>query len=96
MRGMITGFSGFSNALTSDSVINVFVKLISDCSESRSIVISTDGICAWWLYSAVRYYVRQKWRNLKTVAGRALAEPISFMRKVLKFLMVLKVLTVLK
>ena len=34
------------------------------------IVISTDGIRAYCLFRAVRYYVEQKWRNLKAVAKK--------------------------
>ena len=37
-------------------------------------VISTDGICAKWQSRVVRYYVRQKWRNLKAVAGKKITE----------------------
>ena len=37
-------------------------------------VISTDGIRAWKLYSVVRHYVGQKWRNLKAVAVKMTAE----------------------
>ena len=32
-------------------------------------VISTDGICAKCRSRVVRYYVRQKWRNLAALAG---------------------------
>ena len=39
-----------------------------ECASSRP-VISTDGICAEWKRRVVRFYVRQKWRNLKAVAS---------------------------
>ena len=49
--------------------------MVDGCQLTVS-VISTDGICAKCRSRVVWYYVRQKWRNPKAVAVKALAESI--------------------